>query len=648
MKVDQCLFGYDDGHRLLVSSLPLGVETSLLTELSDLAPGTVFSRSEGYWTGLPVPSLGRYVLMRTWPATEMPRPGCVWTHALLIEPVLLESISDLSILQTLVIRPESPLDRDRYREQVEVNLSRNAETSSRVDDEMVRKLIALLYDMTSSVVEITSPGELDGPLFSVWSQQWPRLRRNFRFQTAASRDPRPTGSARFDVTAVLAHCDNGAPKQETIPSWLYAAAADIQGGSHGSLRSFLWLYGQDVRRQRGSFRPLVEVKALDLDVNSNSTKRVIDIVTDAFPTLDDAMLLKQDLVNGVLVAHEHAELIRYMVLNEETVATVFPPPTATGIAKLAHLWPKRPDEILQIAEITVDTVQPIGRLVFEAVIEIVQTSKFWFLSRSYPRIRKHMLQIRPDFFIDSINKLDDSTLIELLPLVSSNTTGLIRLIAQLLTRENTTLINVAFDQFLDMTAKQVISAINSNSPGVAKVWLGELIRRPKLLLQTDIMILISRTSLLYELADALGWLTPVVTAIGVSPWNAALIHASSDLPDSQIDTLNCFLVVLALISGGDSGLSIIERFYDDLHRRILKSSISLKAQEILLPWLPDVGWNWDLGLRFRVLVATTYINYEWSPQSYAKLTHDKKSRDMLADAALKVSGGYSYFKAVSP
>lgn len=57
MKFDQCLFGYEDGHRLLASSIPLGAETSLLTELSDLAPGTVFNRSNGYWTGLPVPSL---------------------------------------------------------------------------------------------------------------------------------------------------------------------------------------------------------------------------------------------------------------------------------------------------------------------------------------------------------------------------------------------------------------------------------------------------------------------------------------------------------------------------------------------------------------------------------------------------------------
>src|SRR3546814_5522694 len=77
MTIDQCLFGYEDGHRLLASSMSLGDQTSLLTKLSDLAPGTLFGSSNGYWTGLPLPELGRYALFRTWPAPEMPRPGCV-------------------------------------------------------------------------------------------------------------------------------------------------------------------------------------------------------------------------------------------------------------------------------------------------------------------------------------------------------------------------------------------------------------------------------------------------------------------------------------------------------------------------------------------------------------------------------------------
>ena len=124
MKLDHCLFGYDDGHRLIASSLPLGEESAYLTELSDLAPGVVFGSSKGYWTGSPAPSIGRYVLMYTWPAPEMPRPGCVWTHALLLEPAMLESIEDLSILQGVITRPGVSIEIDYYRQPLEVDLNK--------------------------------------------------------------------------------------------------------------------------------------------------------------------------------------------------------------------------------------------------------------------------------------------------------------------------------------------------------------------------------------------------------------------------------------------------------------------------------------------------------------------------------------------
>src|SRR4051812_34320413 len=85
-KLNQCLFGYDDGHRKIASSirLPDEVETQLLL-LTDMAPGLNSGEIEPYWTGTPVPALKSYALIKTWPAPEMPRPGCVWSHVLLLQ-----------------------------------------------------------------------------------------------------------------------------------------------------------------------------------------------------------------------------------------------------------------------------------------------------------------------------------------------------------------------------------------------------------------------------------------------------------------------------------------------------------------------------------------------------------------------------------
>src|SRR6266446_4309451 len=113
--IHQCVFGYNDGHRLLAASSHLLPDTlSLLLLLSDLAPGVFFGSAEGYWTGVPLPSVKAYMLARTWPAPELPRPGCVWTHSLLIGFTELAALEDVSGLNSLFQRPRAE-SQDTYQ-----------------------------------------------------------------------------------------------------------------------------------------------------------------------------------------------------------------------------------------------------------------------------------------------------------------------------------------------------------------------------------------------------------------------------------------------------------------------------------------------------------------------------------------------------
>jgi hypothetical protein len=83
LRVDQALFGYSDGHHLLASSLRFGPrELERLLILSDIASNAASAGADGYWTGVPLADSEKYAFMRTWPAPEMSRPGCVWTHVI--------------------------------------------------------------------------------------------------------------------------------------------------------------------------------------------------------------------------------------------------------------------------------------------------------------------------------------------------------------------------------------------------------------------------------------------------------------------------------------------------------------------------------------------------------------------------------------
>ncbi|EBG2006502.1 MULTISPECIES: GAP1-N1 domain-containing protein [unclassified Enterobacter] len=647
MKLDHCLFGYDDGHRLIASSLPLGEESAYLTELSDLAPGVVFGSSKGYWTGSPAPSIGRYVLMYTWPAPEMPRPGCVWTHALLLEPAMLESIEDLSILQGVITRPSVSIEIDYYRQPLEVDLNKTNSSQLPLDITIVEKLIDSLYGRISTNIEVLSSDRLDQPLFAVWSQQWPKLRRNFRFQTAASRMQRPTGSARFDIIAIFSQDESNNSESENISSsWLNNALTDVQSGGKTSLRTFLWEYGRDVRKQRGSFRPLAEIHSLGYKSQVGAVQRIINIISESFPTLNDAKHLKQHLVDGILAGHEQIMLITNIMLSGNEKEIMFPAITMAGVDNLIGFWPQKAKSVLDLFILSSHSSSESGRVIFESLIETIQSSDFWTLSYAHPIARKIVTKRNPEFLLATGYKLDDVDVISLLPLVPSATKGLSHFINDMISRDNKNIASMVFDYFPDIAVAQVVQRINVKT-FVPKVWKKKLLSQYNYLLKDEVIRTVTHSSLLFDIADALGWLSDAVIVEGLEPWYNSLMTVTNDLDEQEADMLDCFFIVLAIKNGGDKGLHVIEKLYINLHHKILKSKLSQKSRDMLSQQLPDVGWlrGWDLGYRFRLAIAKAYICNRWPVESYVGLASDSKGRELLADAASDVEGGREYSNA---
>ena len=95
VNIHQFLHGYDDGHRLLAGSRELARQAAkTLLVMSDLAGQGEGPSEDGYLTGYPLSGDGTYALTRTWLAPEMSRPGCVWSHTLLIDFSDLANICD--------------------------------------------------------------------------------------------------------------------------------------------------------------------------------------------------------------------------------------------------------------------------------------------------------------------------------------------------------------------------------------------------------------------------------------------------------------------------------------------------------------------------------------------------------------------------
>ena len=646
IKIDQCLFGYEDGHRLLASSISLGEELAALTELSDLAPGTVFGGSEGYWSGVPAPAIGLYALMRTWPAPEMPRPGCVWTHAMLIEPAALGGLSDIFGLAPLARRPTGLADRVTYRERLVLQPERDlrpAPWTAPPDVALLAGMIEALYGEGDAPVTVIAPGRSDREMFATWSQQWPRLRRNFRFQTAVTRDSRSSSAARLDIGLRLGAPNRPAHPVPTGERWLEAAVRDAKDGG-GPLRDFLWRYGTDVRRQRGSFRPLVSIATLDPTAPGAGTE-LLALVTQAFPDQNDAATLKQDLVDGVVAPAAQLDALQHVLASRRDA--VLPQPTEAGVARLTQLWSVRPDDLMRMAESTADSTEPLGQAVYEAITGAAPLADFWRLAPPYPRVWQKMVATRPELLRSvDLATLESGAAMALVALVPVGSRIAGELVSRLLAHDDDALIETLIERFPLEVASEVIAAADGGSVEVGRAWITGLARRPEAILDPSVMGRITRTSLLYELAEALGWLGPEVVAAGTEPWLAALVDIKSDLDDERRDILQSFLVALALATGGGGGRRVLERFFTAVHNQILKSRLPWQAKDILSPLLPEVLWGWDFGLRLRLAVSFAYVFYGYPPASFAILARGKKARAMMADAARAVQGGKPLVQAI--
>lgn len=107
IELQQMLHGYKLGHNYVQGSiiLPSNHDMDKIATLSDWSEFVDKSGERDYITAYPLLESPYYVIAKSWYADEMRRPGCVWTHSLLIQRNEMEKITDYRQLMTLFKRP---------------------------------------------------------------------------------------------------------------------------------------------------------------------------------------------------------------------------------------------------------------------------------------------------------------------------------------------------------------------------------------------------------------------------------------------------------------------------------------------------------------------------------------------------------------
>src|SRR3989344_6021779 len=319
--VHQTLHGYADGHQLLSSSIEFTREQQWqMLVMSDLSGPAFVTGFESYLTGYPLTTAGFYCLAKTWYAPELPRPGCVWTHTILISDTDMARIDDFRAILPHFCRPTSRLNLDTYG--APIKISPFTAKPFELDANVSTVILSLLYGSAPQTVILTSDASkpYEELTIAILNQKWPRLRRSFHFCTGAlaSRDATfdflvaPPNAIRqmSDSNKTLMISSKQIQTSKLVSEdWFQLAATDlIASDPQSSLRQFLWKFGPDYEDGRLVFRALCEIH-LAVSRNTESVEQALSATAHFFPDPDSSKRLTAELfgISGYYSTMPHGE-----------------------------------------------------------------------------------------------------------------------------------------------------------------------------------------------------------------------------------------------------------------------------------------------------------------------------------------------------
>jgi hypothetical protein len=661
VKVHQCLFGYKEGHRLLASSLRLPeAVSSLLLPLSDSAPGLTLTKNESYWTGLPVGASKYYGLMRTWPAPEMSRPGCVWSHVLLIRFADIPRFVDLGMLALQVKRPRVVEHFASYTTALLVR------PTSPEGDDAVRPLalddalhvVKALYASQARGVISGPVGAFDEAIFAVWSQQWPRLRRAFSFRTASGTREIMASSVRFDLSVSVS--PTRVANRGAVPPWANAAVDDLLRIQPSELRRFLWRYGSDIRRGRDRFRFLAELylSTRTASLSDGQLANTLVSVSQGLPSPDDGRVLKEDLVScgrnqfSLLPPGDPLDTIQYFVSNSES--EILPPPPVNAFASVSELWPTRSDEILSIAEQAAEKTSALGKMLLERLAKVVEPAALLTATVQRPHLRARLIEENP-LLLDSeyLVQIPQPELSQLTALIPKGDAHLAeRVVRRLLPLNDTKVAAELFARFPEVVINCVINFIErggeESRTAVGVAWLRSLASSRSELLRRDIVQSACSTTALATFAEILGHDSPETLEAGPLPWAEGLRCARDDVKGEARQVFLAFVLAVSLARPTKGCEPLLELAFETIHADLSRSRLPYDATFLLSRHLPEVVWwrQWDTCQRLRLAVVRAYVDGGLNPKSFGCLTSDEFVFGQLLALAEETKRGRRFLREV--
>jgi hypothetical protein len=258
VKIEQMLSGYQKGHCKIASSIKLSLDDeNVINILSDVSGMSSNIEWESYITGYPLSNQNIYVFAKTWIAKEMRRPGCVWTHSLLINIDELKYIKSINSIFKLFKYP-SNANYNYYENEIFLKTNENNENEKFKFDKKQYEYI--VYTMLSNdngvIIENDKSDEYARIIIDILIQQNKLFLSQFSFCTK-SFDSRKLNRQDFSYQIVPKNLGNRVIREisekaifyknieyiERLPKWVKLITVDLINHNMDKFENYKKLYG---------------------------------------------------------------------------------------------------------------------------------------------------------------------------------------------------------------------------------------------------------------------------------------------------------------------------------------------------------------------------------------------------------------------
>lgn len=637
--VQQLLFGYDRGHTLLAYSNNLAKRLSS-NILSDTDWDTrVSEKVDGYISARPISGEKFYAIMKTWRAPEMPRPGCVWTHALILAEADISRVADLTTIADQLLRPSQFGNFARFKTELKINLTAKATLGVKLNEQLISNLVHRTYSDIHQQVPNEPSEDVELGFLALWSQQWPSLRRRFSFRTAPLAPSRQNATTLFDVEIRQSNQPLEITGNEWENSAIRLVTRDIVENKPSELRKFLWRYGADTM---GSRRQLLWLTYLyqQMHLVEENRSKLNDIASEIahfFPKPEDANLLKTELTQSLehnfslLPKIDRFKIIRSVRSKNNRQA--FPElgrVDGKAVEDWIESWPAEMGVLLQDCA---DSEDAFAISLFEGISPKKHKEFLWQLmptfNRAFVRASKTSVFHLAD---ERIEDIDDSTLLLILKNETWKIKDIKQLVPFLLARDNTELISLVNDIAPEAVTSAVINHVSKAETGlglpVHPHWIEWIKDNREQIIDFAHNAVKSKSQLLV----CRYFLNADTRPVPLATWSQRLGVIENDLSGKADMEFSAFLLIQALRSPGESSDVILQHTFEVVHEALAQNRLGFRIEMHLLDYLPSVGWfnNWDKCLRLRIAVVEVFRQLDLPKKQLLEITTNTRLKNEFA------------------